>query len=96
MNENEISKLVVDTAIAVHRELGPGLFESVYETVLASELAGLGLDIECQVDIPVEYKGRRLAAGFRADIVVNSKVILELKSARISQIASEPEAVNSV
>ena len=57
MTENEIAKIVVDAAIKVHRVLGPGLLESVYEIVLAHELAKRGLKVERQVSIPIEYKG---------------------------------------
>ncbi len=80
MTENEISRFVVDAAIAIHRELGPGLLESVYEILLADELARKGLKVERQVPVPFEFRGRRFDEGFRADIVVDDKVILELKS----------------
>ena len=80
MKENEIGKEVVDAAIAVHRELGPGLLESVYEVVLAHELSGRGLHVERQVPIPIEYHGLKFDEGFRADIIVEDRVILELKS----------------
>ena len=80
MNENEIGMMVVDAAIAVHRELGPGLLESVYEAVLADELAGRGLSAVRQVLVPIVYKGKQIDEGYRADIVVNDSVVLELKS----------------
>ena len=80
MTENEISKVVVDAAIQVHRTLGPGLFESVYEVVLAHELGKRGLKVERQVQISIEYDGLRFDEGFRADLIVEGKVILELKS----------------
>ena len=80
MTENEISKVVVDAALAVHRELGPGLLETVYETTLAYELTSRGLTCERQVMIPIAYRELRFDEGFRADIVVNDLVILELKS----------------
>ncbi len=80
MTENEISKEVVDAAIAIHRELGPGLLESVYELVLADELNQRGLKTDRQVSIPIVCRGRRFDEGFRADIIVEDKVILELKS----------------
>ena len=79
MTENQIGDYVVEVAIQVHRDLGPGLMESVYETVLEYELCGLGLRVERQVPIAIEYRGLRFEAGFRADIVVEDKVILELK-----------------
>ena len=80
MTENEISAIVVDAAVSVHRALGPGLLESVYEVVLAHELRSRGLAVERQVPIAIEYNGQRFDEGFRADIIVESKVILELKS----------------
>jgi GxxExxY protein len=80
MTENEIGKIVVDSAIAVHRALGPGLLESVYEVVLARELQRRGLRVERQVPVSIEYDGVKFEEGFRADIVVEGKVILELKS----------------
>lgn len=80
MDENEIGKIVVDAAIAIHRDLGPGLLEHVYEVVLASELEKRGLKVARQVSIPIEYDGTRFDEGFRADLVVEDKVILELKS----------------
>ncbi len=80
MNENEISKVVVDAAVRVHRELGPGLLESVYEVALAHELEERGLRVRRQVPIPILYRGHRFDEGFRADIIVEDKVILELKS----------------
>jgi GxxExxY protein len=80
MIENVIGKEVVDAAVKVHRELGPGLLETVYEVVLAKELAGRGLRVERQVPVPIVYGGVRFEEGFRADIIVEGKVILELKS----------------
>ena len=80
MNENEIGKQVVDAAVQIHRELGPGLLESVYEVVLAHELSNRGLQVERQVPIEIDYHGMKFAEGFRADIVIESRVILELKS----------------
>jgi len=78
--ENRLGKEIVDAAIAVHRELGPGLLENVYEIILAYELEKRGLKTERQVAIPIEYKGIKFDQGFRADIIVENKVILELKS----------------
>ncbi len=83
MNENEIGDIVVATAIRLHQDLGPGLLESVYEAVLAKLLKDRGLDVQRQVPIPFEYEGMRFEEGFRADILVENKVILELKSVEI-------------
>ena len=80
MTENEIGTIVIELAIAVHQELGPGLFETVYEVVLVRELQDRGLKVERQVSVPIEYKGIRFDEGFRADIIVDGRVILELKS----------------
>jgi len=80
MHENEISRTVVDGALTVHRALGPGLLESVYELALAYELAQRGLNVERQVPIPIDYQGVPLGEGFRADLIVEGNVLLELKS----------------
>lgn len=80
MNENEIGGIVVDCSVKAHMRLGPGLLESVYETVLAYELKKRGLSVERQVPVPIFYDDIRFDEGFRADLIVNGKVILELKS----------------
>jgi GxxExxY protein len=81
MNENELSRIIVDAAYKVHTTLGPGLLESVYEATLAYELKNRGLSIVTQQAIPVVYEDVKLELGFRADIIVNHKVVLEVKSA---------------
>ena len=80
MTENEIGTIIVDAAITMHRELGPGLLESVYEVVLAYELEQRGLSVKRQMPIPIRYKDMTFDEAFRADIVVDKKVIVELKS----------------
>ena len=80
MTENEIGKVVVDSAVTIHRELGPGLLETVYEVILAHELRQRGLQVERQVPILIEFRGIKFDEAFRADIVVEGKVVLELKS----------------
>jgi GxxExxY protein len=80
MDENEISRHIVDAAIAVHRELGPGLLESVYEVVLAHELQKRGLEVQRQVVVPILYGELRFDEGFRADMIIGGLVIVELKS----------------
>ena len=80
MEENEIGRIIVDAAIAVHRELGPGLLESVYEAVLAQELRDRGLKVERQVPICIVWRDLKFDEGFRADLIVEGKVIAELKS----------------
>ena len=79
MEENEIGKHIVDSAIQIHRETGPGLLESVYEVILAHQLRQRGLDVKRQVAIPIEYRGLKFEEGFRADLIIESKVIVELK-----------------
>lgn len=80
MHENEIGTIIIEAAIAIHRELGPALLESVYEVVLAYELESRGLRVRRQAPIPIQYKGLRFDEGFRADLIVEDKVIIELKS----------------
>ena len=71
---------MLESAIAVHQELGPGLLETVYEAVLVKELQDRGLKVARQISVPIEYKAIRFDEGFRADIIVDDRVILELKS----------------
>jgi len=80
MTEDEIGTIVVEEAVALHRELGPGLLEFVYEVCLAAALEQRGLEVERQKAIPIEYRGIRFEEGFRADMVVDERVILEMKS----------------
>lgn len=80
MTENEIGAIVVDCCLALHRETGPGLLETVYETVLAHDLQTRGLHVKRQVSIPIELRGVKFDEGFRADMIVNDLVLLELKS----------------
>ena len=80
MTENEIGKVVVDAAITIHKALGSGLYEIVYEVVLTRELKKHGLAVDRQVPVSIEYDGMKFDEGFRADIIIESKVILELKS----------------
>jgi GxxExxY protein len=80
LEENDIGTEVVGAAIAVHKALGPGLLETVYEVVLAHELERRGHRVRRQVAVPIRYGGKVFDEGFRADINVEDKVILELKS----------------
>ena len=80
MNENEIGTIILDAAFAVHRELGPGLLESTYETCLSYESVQRGLLIETQIALPVVYKEVKLDCGYRIDMRANKKVIVEVKS----------------
>ncbi len=80
MNENEISKIIVNTCYNIHVILGPGLLESVYEEILYFELIQQGLKVERQKAVPVIWKDLKMELGFRADLIVENKVIIELKS----------------
>lgn len=80
MNENDIARIVVDTCYRIHTGLGPGLLESVYETVLARELEMRGLRVRRQVPVPIVWEDQKFDEGFRADLIVEDRVIVELKS----------------
>ncbi|MDO9580168.1 MAG: GxxExxY protein [Bacteroidales bacterium] len=80
MTENEIAKIVVDTAFQIHKRLGPGLLESVYEIVLVHELKRRGLKVRRQAPVAIVYDDIKFDEGFRADLIVEDKVIVELKS----------------
>ena len=80
MDENEIAKSILDAAFRIHRELGPVLLESVYEAVLARELSRKGFTVVRQQSVPIRFDDLHFDEGFRADLVVNGLVILELKS----------------
>jgi len=83
MTENEISKIILDCAFDIHKELGPGLLESIYEITLEYELKQKGLTVERQKVIPLNYKGLNFIESFKADLIVEKKVILEIKSVEI-------------
>ncbi|MCA9604459.1 MAG: GxxExxY protein [Myxococcales bacterium] len=93
MDENEIATVVVDAALKVHRILGPGLLESVYETVLAHEVRGRGLRVRTQVPIPIEYEGVRIERGFRADLIVEERLLVELKCAERASAAHKKQTL---
>ncbi|RFM29614.1 GxxExxY protein [Deminuibacter soli] len=80
MTENEISRVVFDLCLKIHKRYGPGLFESVYEEVLCFELIKTGIDFSRQQAVPLIHEDIKMEIGFRADVVVENKVILELKS----------------
>ena len=80
MKDNEIAQVVVECALALHKELGPGLLESVYEVLLADALREKGLSVERQKPIPICFRGKRFDEGFRADLLVEDLVLVELKS----------------
>ncbi len=93
MTENEIGEIIVDCAVRLHKELGPGLLESVYEVLLAHELQRRGLKVKRQVPIPVVFHGIEFEEGFRADLVVEGKVIAELKSVEAATRAHKKQVL---
>jgi GxxExxY protein len=80
---DRLTELIIGAAIEVHRVMGPGLLESVYEECLCYELGQLGLGFQRQVDSPIVYKGARLNSGYRMDLVVGEEIILELKTVEV-------------
>ncbi len=80
MDENEIGKLVLGCALTVHRALGPGLLESVYEACLAHELGKAGLDFDRQLSLPVTYDGLTMDMAYRLDLLVLRRVVVEIKA----------------
>ena len=80
MTENEIATIVVDSSLQVHRTLGPGLLESVYQAALDYELRKRGLVVAQQRGLPVQYEGVKLDLGFRVDLIVGEKVVIQIKS----------------
>ena len=80
MTENEIATIIVDTAFHIHSDIGPGLFEKVYERIMEVELGKRGLTVLRQEPIPIVYKGVHFQSGFRSDLLVENKLIVEVKS----------------
>lgn len=80
LNENNLARIIVNTCYNIHYELGPGLLESVYEEILYYELTSLGYTVERQKALPVFWKDLKMDIGFRADLIVENKVVVELKS----------------
>ena len=85
LTENELARDIVDAAFHIHKNLGPGLLESVYEVILAHELEKRGLGVARQQPVPITYGGYKFDEGFRADLIVEAQVIIELKS--VEQLA---------
>ena len=90
MDENEISRIIVGAAIEIHRILGPGLLESVYQSCMKKELVNRGLNFESEVPIYAEYKGELLQEAYRLDLIVENKVVIELKA--IERLAAKHTA----
>lgn len=80
MTENEIARIIVNTAYNIHVKLGPGLLESIYEEIMCFELESEGLLVERQKALPVFWKGLKMNMGYRADLFIENKVIIEIKS----------------
>jgi GxxExxY protein len=80
MTENEITSKIIGAAIELHKTTGPGLLESAYETALAFDLMNLGLDVKTQVNMPFYYKDVKMEVGYRIDMLVENKIIIEVKS----------------
>ena len=80
INDNDLIYLVRGKCIDIHKELGPGLLEKAYQLVLTYELENAGFQVDTEVPIPLKYKNVRLEGGFRADMIVNNRLIIELKS----------------
>jgi len=94
MDENALSKIIVDAAIEVHRSLGgPGLLESVYEEALVWELTSRGLFVERQKEVVISYKGNTLASPLKLDLLINGKVIIEVKSVSMYNKIFEAQAL---
>lgn len=82
MMKEELTEGIIGAAIEVHRQLGPGLFESTYEQCLCYELSSRGLSVKCQMQLPVQFRDVFIDCGYRVDILVNETVVLELKSVK--------------
>lgn len=82
MTENKIATLILDACFKIHRELGPGLFESVYEEILEYEFIKMGLTVKRQQAVAVFWDGLKMDIGFRADLIVEDKIIIEIKSVK--------------
>mgnify|MGYP000874984363 FL=1 len=82
MTEDELSNIIIGLAIKVHKSVGPGLLESVYEECLYYELKKNGLSVQKQVPIPMYYEGIKIDCSFRADIIVDEKIIIEIKAVK--------------
>ena len=89
MTENEIAKIIVDAAYKIHTLFGPGMLESAYEALLVHELKKRGVRVGCQQPIPIHYESVQLEVGFRADLIVEDKVIVESQICRASCAGSQ-------
>jgi GxxExxY protein len=83
MEINSITGIIIEESIELHRDLGPGLLESVYEAILAKRIRDRGLAVACQVSVPLIYHGQEFPVGFRLDMLVEERVVVELKSVEL-------------
>ncbi|MFZ4620679.1 MAG: GxxExxY protein [Bacteroidota bacterium] len=91
---NDLSKTILDSCITVHKEMGPGLLESIYELCLIRELEQRGIKVTSQISIPLLYKGTELSKDFRIDILVENEIILEIKSVEILLPVHEAQIIS--
>ncbi len=91
MDIEDVAKTIVDSAIKVHRELGPGLLESAYQKCLAYELGKRGLNVQCEVEVPIVYDGQTFDVGYRIDMLVEKSIIIENKT--VDQFAPIHQAI---
>ena len=94
MTENELARIVFDSGLKVHKALGPGLLESAYEACLAYQLCKDGLNVERQVVLPIEYCNEKIDAGYRIDLRVDGRVIVEVKSVQLLQSIHEAQLLS--
>ena len=90
----EIAKIIVNSAYKVHKELGPGLLEKVYEVCLAHEISKAGLDVKRQIDLPIIYDGIEFSEGLRLDLLVENTVIIEIKAVEIINPAWQAQIIS--
>ncbi len=94
MDEEQLGRVLIDSAIRVHRELGPGLLESAYEVCLAYELSDRGIDVQRQVTLPVRYRGKEIDAAYRIDLLLANRVVVEIKAAEKWNKVYEAQLLN--
>lgn len=92
--EERIGKLIVDASLKIHKSIGPGLLEKIYEVCLAHELRKAGLDVKRQVPIPIQYEGIQFDEGVRLDLLVEEKVVIEIKSVELVNPVWEAQIIS--
>lgn len=92
--EERIGKLIVDASLKIHKSIGPGLLEKIYEVCLAHELRKAGLDVKRQVPIPIQYDGIQFDEGVRLDLLVEEKVVIEIKSVELVNPVWEAQIIS--